>query len=180
MALTFALPSLTKELASPVAQVAQRAAARTPPGLVEIQSKERHRAVAAGALVLGAGFCRSQARKSKRCRLQAASGASEVKESVPTGQEQQDRGEKCGEDDRLVRYLGGNVSVRAISAKGLVQRVTEMHNCSPMAAIALGCLALLRASSRISQETGRENLSRHSIRGVRSFADGHSIAGKWP
>ena len=64
-----------------------------------------------------------------------------MKESVPTGQEQQERGEKCGEDDRLVRYLGGNVSVRAISAKGLVQRVTEMHNCSPMASIALGCSA---------------------------------------
>jgi len=41
-------------------------------------------------------------------------------------------------DDRLVRYLGGNVSVRALTATGLVREVCARHEASPIVSLALG------------------------------------------
>lgn len=49
------------------------------------------------------------------------------------------------EPDRLVRYVGGNVSVRAICATSVVTEVVSKHNCSPIASIALGRAVLATA-----------------------------------
>lgn len=79
--------------------------------------------------VLGAGFCRSQSsRKSKSSMYVVNNGVSET------------LADDCCVDsaDQLVRYMGGNVVVRAVCATELVKKVVGMHKCSPMAGIALG------------------------------------------
>ena len=128
MALTIASsPILARGL---VAQPVVHRGSESHRYVVAEKPQQRYRVATGGALVLGAGFCRSQARKGKRCRLQASLKEPAEQAAAPDG-----------EPDRLVRYLGGNVSVRAISATDLVQKVTGMHACSPMASIALGRLA---------------------------------------
>lgn len=78
--------------------------------------------------VLGAGFCRSQARtKSRRGRGKSIQMLHQVSDH-----------EISESSDQLVRYMGGNVVVRAVCATELVQKVIGQHQCSPMAGIALG------------------------------------------
>eukprot|EP00442_Polarella_glacialis_P009541 CAMPEP_0115106082 /NCGR_PEP_ID=MMETSP0227-20121206/36424_1 /TAXON_ID=89957 /ORGANISM="Polarella glacialis, Strain CCMP 1383" /LENGTH=490 /DNA_ID=CAMNT_0002503573 /DNA_START=56 /DNA_END=1525 /DNA_ORIENTATION=- len=55
------------------------------------------------------------------------------------------------EPDRLVRYMGGNVSVRAVCATDLVRQVCSMHECTPISSVALGralMAAVLLANGR--------------------------------
>lgn len=58
--------------------------------------------------------------------------------------------------DRLVRYLGGNVSVRALTATGLVRDVCSRHEASPIVSLALGRALMgtaLLANGRDAGET---------------------------
>jgi len=60
------------------------------------------------------------------------------------------------ETDRLVRYLGGFVSVRALTATNLVRQVCEQHGASPMVSLALGRALMgtaLLANGRDAGET---------------------------
>lgn len=62
----------------------------------------------------------------------------------------------AAEEDRLVRYLGGNVSVRALTATSLVREACLRHGTSPSASVALGRSlmgAALLASGRDAGET---------------------------
>jgi len=64
--------------------------------------------------------------------------------------------------DRLVRYLGGFVSVRAMTATNLVREVCERHKTSPIASIALGRAvmgATLLANGRDPGETLQVRIS---------------------
>lgn len=72
---------------------------------------------------LGAGFCRSSSSKHRRARSPVYASQSDVEHGV---------------SDQLVRYMGGNVVVRAVCATELVQKVVGQHQCSAMAGIALG------------------------------------------
>ena len=81
--------------------------------------------------VLGAGFCRSQARtKSNR------KGRGKSMQMLHMQVSDHEISETSS--DQLVRYMGGNVVVRAVCATELVQKVIGQHQCSPMAGIALG------------------------------------------
>ena len=81
--------------------------------------------------VLGAGFCRSQARTFKSNRRGRGKSGIQMLHQVSDH-------EISVSDDQLVRYMGGNVVVRALCATELVQKVIGQHQCSPMAGIALG------------------------------------------
>lgn len=85
--------------------------------------------------VLGAGFCRSQSsRKSK-----SSKSSRQQMYVVNNGVSETSADDCCADSaDQLVRYMGGNVVVRAVCATELVKKVVSMHKCSPMAGIALG------------------------------------------
>lgn len=81
--------------------------------------------------VLGAGFCRSQARTKSNRR-----GRGKSMQMLHMQVSDHEISETSS--DQLVRYMGGNVVVRAVCATELVQKVIGQHQCSPMAGIALG------------------------------------------
>ena len=85
------------------------------------------------AFLLGAGFCRSQS--STRRKAEKASCGKARKQSRLT---MFCAPESSDTSDQLVRYMGGNVVVRAVSATELVQTVVSMQECSPAAGVALG------------------------------------------
>eukprot|EP00931_Biecheleriopsis_adriatica_P102037 TRINITY_DN77068_c0_g1_i1.p1 TRINITY_DN77068_c0_g1~~TRINITY_DN77068_c0_g1_i1.p1 ORF type:complete len:404 (-),score=92.49 TRINITY_DN77068_c0_g1_i1:13-1224(-) len=108
-------------------------------------------ASAAAVTVAAAGFCRAQARRSNG-QGHACRSLVEL------------RAEAAEAPDRLVRYLGGNVSVRALCATELVRKVCGMHSCSPSASVALGRAVMataLLANGRDEGETLQMRIQGH-------------------
>jgi len=65
-------------------------------------------------------------------------------------------GSEAAQGDRLVRYLGGNVSVRAVVATDLVREACLRHKASPIVSLALGRALMgtaLLANGRDTAET---------------------------
>lgn len=96
-----------------------------------------------GAAVLGAGFCRSQARTARTSKQSKGLNGrgSQVQMFVVNNEISETTSDvhvDSDSADQLVRYMGGNVVVRAVCATELVRKVIGMHKCSPMAGIALG------------------------------------------
>jgi len=110
-------------------------------------SSQGYSAIAGVALALAGALCRAQARKrSSGCGAQIGR-ASKVELHAA---------ESSVEPDRLVRYLGGNVSVRAMCATDMVCDICSMHNCSPGTSMALGRAVMasaLLANGRDEGET---------------------------
>eukprot|EP00930_Biecheleria_cincta_P047375 TRINITY_DN32827_c0_g1_i1.p1 TRINITY_DN32827_c0_g1~~TRINITY_DN32827_c0_g1_i1.p1 ORF type:complete len:421 (-),score=71.44 TRINITY_DN32827_c0_g1_i1:468-1700(-) len=110
-------------------------------------SSQGYSAIAGAALALAGALCRAQARhRSSTCSVQTGR-ASKVELHAAAS---------SVEPDRLVRYLGGNVSVRAMCATDMVRDICSMHNCSPVTSMALGravMAAALLANGRDEGET---------------------------